>query len=90
MSRVVCVAPGLDEPMLAPLIPLLAAELNVKVVELARTERDLVTLEAKANFRTLGKKFGPRTPLAALSLTMLLSLRCRTGPGVAAIDCRSL
>ena len=50
---------------LEPLLPLLAAELNVKEVELASSGDDLVTLEAKPNFRALGKKFGKRTPLAA-------------------------
>jgi isoleucyl-tRNA synthetase len=46
-------------------VPLLAAELNVKGVEFARSGDDLVTLDAKPNFRALGKKFGKRTPLAA-------------------------
>jgi isoleucyl-tRNA synthetase len=46
-------------------VPLLAAELNVKGVEFARSGDDLVTLEAKPNFRALGKKFGKGTPVAA-------------------------
>ena len=48
---------------LTPLIPLLAAELNVKQVEFASSGDALVTLEAKPNFRALGKKFGKKTPL---------------------------
>jgi len=50
---------------LEPLVPLLAAELNVKRVEFVSSGDDLVTLEAKPNFRSLGRKFGKRTPVAA-------------------------
>jgi isoleucyl-tRNA synthetase len=65
LARLVCVAPKVSEVALEPLVPLLAAELNVKNVEFARSGDDLVTLEAKPNFRALGKKFGKRTPIAA-------------------------
>ncbi|MDB4875877.1 MAG: Isoleucyl-tRNA synthetase [Gemmatimonadetes bacterium] len=65
LARMVCVAPNVREAALAPLIPLLAAELNVKEVEFASSGDALVTLEAKPNFRALGKKFGKKTPLAA-------------------------
>ena len=65
LARMVCVAPRVSEASLEPLVPLLAAELNVKGVEFARSGDELVTLDAKPNFRTLGKKFGKRTPLAA-------------------------
>jgi isoleucyl-tRNA synthetase len=40
-------------------------ELNVKRVDFASSADALVTLEAKPNFRSLGKKFGKKTPLAA-------------------------
>jgi len=65
LARLICVAPGVEEAALAPLIPLLAAELNVKLVEFASSGDALVTLQAKPNFRALGKKFGKKTPLAA-------------------------
>ncbi len=65
LSRMICVAPNVSEAALAPLIPLLAAELNVKRVEFASSGDSLVTLEAKPNFRALGKKFGKKTPMAA-------------------------
>jgi isoleucyl-tRNA synthetase len=65
LGRLVCVAPRVSEAALEPLVPLLAAELNVKGVEFARSGDDLVTLEAKPNFRALGKKFGKGTPVAA-------------------------
>ena len=65
IGRMVCVVPRQAEAALAPLVPLLAAELNVKQVEFAGSADALVRLEAKANFRTLGKKFGKATPKAA-------------------------
>jgi isoleucyl-tRNA synthetase len=65
LSRLVCVAPRMSEASLAPLLPILASELNVKRVEVATSADALVTLQAKANFRSLGKKFGKQTPLAA-------------------------
>jgi isoleucyl-tRNA synthetase len=65
LSRLVCVAPNVDDHALAPLVPLLEMELNVKRVDFASSADALVTLEAKPNFRSLGKKFGKKTPLAA-------------------------
>jgi isoleucyl-tRNA synthetase len=65
LGRMVCVAPHVFEAALVPLIPLLEAELNVKQVEFASSGDALVSLEAKPNFRALGKKFGKKTPLAA-------------------------
>ena len=52
--------PKRDRGRSTPLVPLLAAELNVKRVEFATSGDALVTLEAKPNFRSLGKKFGKR------------------------------
>jgi isoleucyl-tRNA synthetase len=65
LAKLVCVAPGVPETALVPLVPLLEAELNVKRVDFATSADELVTLEAKPNFRALGKKFGKHTPLAA-------------------------
>jgi isoleucyl-tRNA synthetase len=73
LRRAVCVAPGVDQALLDQLVPLLAAELNVKAVEFAKSGDALVTLRAKANFRTLGKKFGKKTPLAAAAITAFTS-----------------
>ena len=69
LSRMVCVAPGVAEPALRELMSVLAAELNIKSIELATSGDALVTLEAKPNFRSLGKKFGSRTKLAADAVT---------------------
>jgi isoleucyl-tRNA synthetase len=68
LARLICVAPTTSEAVLEPLVPLLAAELNVKRVEFVGSGDDLVTLEAKPNFRLLGKKFGKGTPLAAAAV----------------------
>ncbi|MFN2565684.1 MAG: isoleucine--tRNA ligase [Gemmatimonadaceae bacterium] len=73
LTRMVCVAPHVDEARLAELLPLLAAELNVKRVELASSGDALVSLEAKPNFRSLGKKFGSRTPLAVQAVAAFTS-----------------
>ncbi len=68
LKQMVCVAPDVPDAALAPLVALLANELNVKRVDFARTGDALVTLEAKPNFRSLGKKFGKQTPLAAKAI----------------------
>ena len=71
LSRMVCVVPQAASPALPELVPLLAAELNVRRVEFADTGDALVRLEAKPNFRSLGKRFGKATPLAAQAVTAL-------------------
>jgi isoleucyl-tRNA synthetase len=65
LSRLVCVVPDFKVGDLAPLLPLLAVELNVKRVEFAESGGSLARLEAKANYRSLGKRFGRKTPEAA-------------------------
>jgi isoleucyl-tRNA synthetase len=77
LPRMVCVAPDVDESSLEPLLPILAAELNVKTIELATSGDALVSLEAKPNFRTLGKRFGKKTPLAADAVTKFTSEHLR-------------
>ncbi|MDB4899634.1 MAG: Isoleucyl-tRNA synthetase, partial [Gemmatimonadetes bacterium] len=77
LSRMVCVAPGVREAALRDLLPVLAAELNIKSIELATSGDALVTLEAKPNFRALGKKFGKKTPLAAEAVTKFTSEHLR-------------
>ena len=65
LSHMVCVVPQQLAGDVARLFDLLEAELNVKRITLATSADALVTLEAKPNFRSLGKKFGKSTPLAA-------------------------
>ncbi|MEO8576180.1 MAG: isoleucine--tRNA ligase, partial [Gemmatimonadales bacterium] len=79
LARMVCVVPhqatasrsGSTE--LESLVPLLSSELNVKQVSFLTSADELVKLEAKANFRALGKKFGKNTPLAAAAVGALSS-----------------
>jgi isoleucyl-tRNA synthetase len=73
LSGMVCVVPQRLEGAVEALFDLLAAELNVKEISLASSADALVTLEAKANFRSLGKKFGKGTPLAAAAVTAFTS-----------------
>jgi isoleucyl-tRNA synthetase len=71
LGRMVCVVPQSGDRLLGSLLPLLEAELNVERVELATSSDALVTLEARPNFRALGKKFGKDTPLAAKAVAAL-------------------
>jgi isoleucyl-tRNA synthetase len=83
LARMVCVVPpaagvaggsgSRREGMLEELSPLLAAELNIKKIEFISSADDLVTLKAKPNFRSLGKKFGKNTPLASEAVQALTS-----------------
>jgi isoleucyl-tRNA synthetase len=82
LARMVCVVPlptvaraavARAEGMLEELSPLLAAELNIKKIEFISSADDLVTLKAKPNFRSLGKKFGKHTPLASEAVQALSS-----------------
>jgi isoleucyl-tRNA synthetase len=77
LARMVCVAPGQRAESLESLLPILASELNLKRIELATSADALVTLEAKPNFRALGKKFGKQTPLAADAVTRFTSEHLR-------------
>ena len=47
------------------LLELLRLEVNVKEVEIVASDTDLVRLRAKPNFRSLGKRYGKRTPAVA-------------------------
>jgi isoleucyl-tRNA synthetase len=84
------VAPDIAESELEPLTPLLKSELNVKYVDFATSADALVTLEAKPNFRSLGKKFGKKTPLAAEAIKAFASeplrLFLRGDPLVVTVD----
>jgi isoleucyl-tRNA synthetase len=78
LQRMVCVVPqtgaqvsDAGERGIDKLIPLLADELNVKEVAFLSSADALVTLEAKPNFRSLGKKFGRQTPVAAAAVSAL-------------------
>jgi isoleucyl-tRNA synthetase len=78
LLRMVCVVPGSvaqradgGKRLIDDLIPLLADELNVKEISFLSSADELVTLEARPNFRSLGKKFGKQTPEAAAAVSAL-------------------
>ena len=75
LSRLVCVVPDFRAGELTELLPLLASELNVKTVEFADSGSALATLVGKANYRSLGKRFGKQTPEAAKLVEALPSDR---------------
>ena len=58
-------------PALSDLLDILAAEVNVKAVQVVASDHDLVQLRGKANFRTLGKRYGKDTPRAAAAVAKL-------------------
>lgn len=95
LARLVCVTGPLDaaaHALVLELASVLAAELNVKRVEFATSADALVTLEAKPNFRALGKKWGKETPRAAAAVSALTaeSLRAyeRGEPVLISVDGR--
>jgi isoleucyl-tRNA synthetase len=55
----------------ADLLDILAAEVNAKTVEVAGSDHELVRLKGKADFRSLGKRYGRDTPRAAAAVSQL-------------------
>jgi len=49
----------------------LRLEVNVKSIEVVSSDAELVRLKAKPNYRTLGKRFGKRTPDVASAIGQL-------------------
>ncbi len=58
-------------PVLDQLLELLRLEVNVKAIEVVASDADLVRLRAKPNFRSLGKRYGKRTPAIAAAAASL-------------------
>ncbi|MBC7896535.1 MAG: isoleucine--tRNA ligase [Cytophagaceae bacterium] len=77
LGRALCVVPTEVAADVTALLPILAVELNLKSVSLLSSADDLVTLEAKANFKSLGRRFGKATPLAAKAVQGLSSADLR-------------
>jgi isoleucyl-tRNA synthetase len=71
LQHLFCVVPPAAAVGVQPLLPLLAAELNVKEVTLLTSADDLVELSAKPNYRVLGQRFGRKTPLVAQAIQSL-------------------
>ena len=72
-------------PELAACLELLKREVNVKSIDIVESDADLVSLSAKANFRSLGKVYGKETPNAAAASKHLTAAQLSTleeGEGV--------
>jgi isoleucyl-tRNA synthetase len=69
---------GLQGPVFDRLLDLLRSEVNVKEVEVAASDANLVRLRARANFRSLGKRYGKDTPAAAAAVSQLPAEALRT------------
>src|SRR5260370_376276 len=67
----VAVPAAVTGPALADLLDILVAEVNAKAVEVVESDHGLVTLRGKANFRSLGKRYGAETPRAAEAVSQL-------------------
>jgi len=67
----VAVPAAVKGPAFADLLDILAAEVNAKAVEVAGSDHDLVRLKGKADFRSLGKRYGKDTPRAAAVVSQL-------------------
>ncbi len=58
-------------PQFDALLALLAAETNVKAIEVVSSDAELVRLRGTANFRSLGKRFGAEVPAVAKAIAGL-------------------
>ncbi len=67
----IAVPPAVRGAELDALLELLRSEVNVRAVEVVAADTDLVRLRARANFRSLGKRFGKDTPRVAAAVAAL-------------------
>ena len=74
----VAVPKDVDNARFRELLGLLAQEVNVRTVEVVASDADLVELKAKANFRSLGKRFAKLTPEVAKAVAGLGAADLRT------------
>ncbi|HEX7336526.1 MAG TPA: isoleucine--tRNA ligase [Gemmatimonadales bacterium] len=61
----VAVPSGVRGPAFDQVLELLRLEVNVKAIEVVGSDTELVRLRPRPNFRSLGKRYGKRTPLVA-------------------------
>jgi isoleucyl-tRNA synthetase len=61
----VAVPTAVRGPAFDQLLELLRLEVNVKAVDVVGSDAELVRLRARPNFRSLGKRYGKRTPAIA-------------------------
>jgi isoleucyl-tRNA synthetase len=74
----VAVPASVRGPRLDQLLDTLRQEVNVKQVEVVTSDTELVRLRPKANFRTLGKRYGKQTPSVAAAARHLSPDQLRT------------
>ena len=73
----VAVPASVRGPAFDELLGLLRAEVNVKEIQVVASDTDLVRLRAKPNFRTLGKRYGKRTPALVAAAARLTADQLR-------------
>jgi isoleucyl-tRNA synthetase len=71
LRRAVIVATEAERAEIERLSDLVAAELNVKEIEFVSEEAELVSYAVKANFRSLGPRFGKAMPQVAAAIEAL-------------------
>ena len=71
LAAAVIVADGRERAALEGLTDLIADELNVKELRFVTDSEQLGSYEVKANYRTLGPRFGPHMPQAAAAVAAL-------------------
>ncbi len=64
-------------PVFERLLGILKSEVNVKQIDIAESDTDLVRLKGKANFRSLGKRYGKETPAVAKAVEQLVAEQLR-------------
>ncbi|HXF95844.1 MAG TPA: isoleucine--tRNA ligase [Gemmatimonadales bacterium] len=73
----VAVPAGVKGPLFGELLDILKAEVNAKQVEVVESDDELVSLRGKANFRSLGQRYGRDTPRAAEAVSGLTAAQLR-------------
>lgn len=74
----VAVPAAVRGPALDQLLELLRLEVNVREIEVVASDAELVRLRPKPNFRTLGKRYGKRTPAVAAATAGLTAGQLRS------------
>jgi isoleucyl-tRNA synthetase len=67
----VAVPAAVRGPRFDELLPILQAEVNVRAIDVVVSDTELVRLRGRANFRSLGRRFGKRTPEIAAAAAAL-------------------
>jgi isoleucyl-tRNA synthetase len=83
----VAVPAGVRGPAFDAFLDVLAAEVNVREIGLVASDEDLVRLRGKPNFRSLGKRYGKETPVAARNVAALSAAQLRALEGGESVRC---